>query len=120
MSERDPASPPDKMVSVSSDSRVWLRRICSFSSSMRCSRSFNRTAYVAPSMPPPARAALLELDEEEVEEGPVAAPGGGGPAVAAEADIAALGVGAPADAAAAAEADAAAEGATFLLVLPPV
>src|SRR5688572_9683157 len=37
------------MVSLSRLSRVWLRRICSFRSSIRCSRSRSRTTYVPPS-----------------------------------------------------------------------
>src|SRR5262245_8835264 len=45
------------MVSESKLSRVWLRRICSLSSSMRCSRSRKRTTYVAPSSAPVASAA---------------------------------------------------------------
>src|SRR4051812_2707699 len=48
-SAREPAAPPDKIVSERSARRVWLRRIWSFSSSTRCSRSRRRTAYVAPS-----------------------------------------------------------------------
>src|SRR4051812_11891969 len=46
---REPPTPPDKIVSLSKLSRVWLRRICSFSSSTRASRSRKRTAYVGPS-----------------------------------------------------------------------
>src|SRR3954468_11204834 len=83
--------PPDRMVSVSSDRRVWLRRICSFSSSMRCSRSRSLTAYVAPSMPP----ALVRAE---------AAATGPGDAVPLE----------PAAGAAAAAVDAAGEGAAPL------
>src|SRR5258708_1702073 len=39
------------IVSLSRAKRVWLRRIWSFSSSTRCSRSRRRTAYVPPLMP---------------------------------------------------------------------
>src|SRR5258707_15593697 len=104
-SAREPARPPDRMVSVSKESRVWLRRICSLSSSIRCSRSFSRTAYVAPSTP-------LEAGRGVATVGPAAA--GDGPAAAAEDPGAAT----PPEAAGAAEAEAAGDTA-FLVGLPP-
>src|SRR5678815_2257673 len=50
ISEREPAAPPDMIVSERSARRVWLRRIWSLSSSTRASRSRRRTLYVAPSI----------------------------------------------------------------------
>src|SRR4051794_22994175 len=90
---------PLKIDSLKSESRVWLRRICSFSSLMRTSRSRRRTAYVGPSivpevpvaMPVPALPALSGLAE----------PGEPGVAAVASGAAAATGAleaaGAPAD-----------------------
>src|SRR5438445_9185948 len=73
---------------------------------MRCSRSFRRTAYVAPSMPP--------LEAGRGVDGPATVGAIGEGVVAAEA----AGGGAPADAAGAADADAAAA-AGFFAAFPP-
>src|SRR5262245_58763029 len=65
MVAREPAPPPERMVSLSSERRVWLLRICSFSSSMRSSRSRRRTAYVGPSIGPPVATAAGATPEAD-------------------------------------------------------